>query len=195
MSPEREREEVVGRRVRTPDGALERQARANARPCVEDYPGFFRRDRKMRLYLTARRDRRDELRTYRDELIAIGHTVTCSWLDDDAPEQPEFDTQQRGVLGIQGNVKSRAEMLERGRANRAFSEVMDCEGLIAFTDPQKFTFEESNAIYGGVLWQHRKKIWIVGKRYHRLHFFDDVPAYPTWQSFLRMMAGQAEMLC
>lgn len=44
----------------------------------------------MRIYLAARYGRREEMRRYRDELVAMGHEVTASWIDG-GEEEGKYD--------------------------------------------------------------------------------------------------------
>lgn len=45
----------------------------------------------MRIYLAAKYSRMEELRVYRDELTALGHTVTSRWLDGNHEQVDESD--------------------------------------------------------------------------------------------------------
>jgi hypothetical protein len=161
----------------------------------------------MKFYLTSRFSRREELRGYRNQLLALGHEVLGSWLDsslvldDDAPQsQPgnggggheagEGSDMSFGDFKNTHKLKSRAEILRAKVAQTVFAEISDCEGLIAFTDAENNTHGAALAEFGMALGQN-KKLWIVGKRQHVLHYHD-VPCFPTWGDFLTSLAAMED---
>ncbi len=71
----------------------------------------------MKIYLSARYERRQELRLYRDRLIKSGHEVISSWLDTD-----DF----KGAVDIEK---------WRECANLERAEINQCDTMIIFSEP------------------------------------------------------------
>ena len=154
----------------------------------------------MRILLTSRTDRYDELRGHRNELLALGHEVPEIL---DPPDKPMADA--KAVTSIEPshsdmnfgeahdlndlkNLKTRKEIDMALAAQSLYEKVADAELVVVFTDPQNHTREESYAIYGGAIWR-RKPVWIIGGRFHTMHYLKDVPCFPDWPAFLVALQG------
>jgi hypothetical protein len=153
----------------------------------------------MKIYLSARQSRREELRTYRDQLRALGHEVVCSWLDLPGEAEAPKPSDHHGDAGggnepghgsdmsfgdRYGTLKTREELHMAKEAETRYWEILDCELFVAFTDAENHTREASYAEFGLALGVRGKRSWIVGQRYHTLHWYKDVPAFADWPKFL-----------
>jgi len=159
----------------------------------------------VKIYLSSRRSRRDEMRLRRDELIALGHEVLAPWLDSNLVLEEDAPAAEPGDAGgghdagegsdmSLGDARDRITVQTRVQMNRAkiaeqiYADILDCEGLVVFTDAMNHTREEAYAEYAGALFQG-KRVWIVGQRFHTLHFYRDVQAFSSFQDFLVMLAA------
>lgn len=76
----------------------------------------------MKIYLAAAFSRRDELKAYRDKLVADGHTVTSSWLDCE--------------WGSQGYASTHCPPDQRAAwVQRDLGDIDSCDTVISFTEP------------------------------------------------------------
>jgi hypothetical protein len=165
----------------------------------------------MRIYLSAPRARREEVKGYRADLQALNHEVLGSWIDDaDLPEEGD-ETPLPASIDAGGldpghggsdmsfsadkevpNMQSARDLELAARAARIYAEIIDCDALVVFTDRKNHTREQAYAEYAGALFRG-KRVWIVGERYHDMHYFRDVLRFSTWVDFLAMLKARKRM--
>lgn len=129
----------------------------------------------MRIYLSARYERRLELCGYREQIEQRGHTVTSRWLNG-AP------------VGIEALIESDDEDGLWYRVMAAQDDMEDIESsdlLIAFSEPP-----ESDASRGG---RHVEfgfalalnvPLWVVGPPENIFHWLTDVRVFPDVETAL-----------
>lgn len=151
----------------------------------------------MRIYLAARYSRREELCGYREQLRAIGHTVQAVWLDGkhqiSDEGAPIGDAGEALVEGDDGSTSLRSEALRRQFAVDDRRDVLNCDLLIAFTEPPR-----SNASRGGrhvelgIAIGRMKRIMIVGPRENIFCWLDEIEHFESWDAFLATISPNPE---
>lgn len=133
------------------------------------------------IYLSARFARRDELRGYRDELVAAGFVVTSSWLD--STEAIDHVT-GRAVAPDGSHPEHTPRASEMAVADIA--DVRASRVFIAFTD-------EPGVVGAGRGGRHvelglalavEQDIFVVGPREHVFHWHPLVTHCETWRECL-----------
>lgn len=129
----------------------------------------------MRIYLSARYERRLELCGYREQIEHRGHTVTSRWL-------------KGAPAGIESLIESHDEDGAWYRIASAQEDMADIESsdlLIAFSEPP-----ESDASRGG---RHVEfgfalalnvPLWVVGPPENIFHWLTDVRVFPDVETAL-----------
>lgn len=126
----------------------------------------------MKAYLAAAFGRQAEIRSYRDQLIAIGHEVTSRWLD--APDLP---------LGA-GDDQSGAS-----QAFTDFSDIEAADTVISFTDGA-LARGGRHVEYGmAVAWGKRRVI--VGPLEHVFHYLPGAICVGTPEALMKWATGMA----
>lgn len=137
----------------------------------------------MRIYLAARYSRRLELCGYRDQLHAMGHNVQACWLD--GSHQISDD----------GSASERAAALRAKFARDDMNDVLDCQTLIAFTEPPR-----SNASRGGrhvelgIALGRLRRVMIVGPRENVFCWLPEVRQFDTWEECLASIKDESPWL-
>ena len=126
----------------------------------------------MRIYLAARYHRLRELRSYADELRALGHHVTAHWIErrQEAPgplDHPSW----------------------AGIAQQDVQDISESDAVIIFAEPHRV--EEGGGRHTefgmGLAWG--KRMVVVGRAEHLFHTLPSVEVYPTWRDALRGLAA------
>lgn len=129
----------------------------------------------MKIYLAARYSRREELSGYREQLEALGHTVTSRWLN--------------GVRQISDDgLSAEAKAEERTRlACEDWQDLMDSDICISFTETPRGTNSRGgrHVEFGAALARGKLSI-VIGPRENVFHCLPFVVCYPTWIEFLRL---------
>lgn len=127
----------------------------------------------MYIYLAARFDRRDELRGYRDDLVAQGHVVTSRWLDEEGQEES-------------ANPDILAENPDKyvQFAEKDIKDIIAAELLVMFTSVEGGGWGGHHTEFGFALGRI-KPVAIIGPRVNVFHAFEYIPVYPDWESFKR----------
>lgn len=121
----------------------------------------------MRIYLASRFGRQHELRGYRDELVAMGHTVTSRWLDEET---------QAGDTGAEGSVETR-----RGFAEVDLHDLIAADAVVSFTEaPSAAPARGGRHVEFGVGWALGKVLIVVGHRENVFHCLREVEFAETW---------------
>ena len=156
----------------------------------------------MKIYVSAPKKRRADARTLRDQIRASGHEPLCKWIDmPDAPDDGATPAQPHDGGGLDPahgsdmsfqdgkdaiGMKSTAELFQAAKAAAIFEEILDCDGLVVLTDILNHTREEAYGEYTMAL-ALAKRVWIIGGRFHTMHFYKNVIVFPTTDEFLAML--------
>ncbi|MFN0195768.1 MAG: hypothetical protein ACKVT0_03430 [Planctomycetaceae bacterium] len=128
----------------------------------------------MKIYLSARYPRREEILRYRSQLQEMGHEVTSRWLIEEPLE------------GEPDNRRSAFELHCLRFATQDFSDLVDADGLIAFTDPSPNRFSRGGRhIEFGVALGLVKPIILIGPRENIFHHLPGVAHFVTWEHCLK----------
>lgn len=141
----------------------------------------------MRFYLAARYSRREELCDYREQLQAMGHRVTASWLNGGHQISdsgvPIGESGEALVEGDSGSTSPEAVALRQRFAQEDLFEIDEAEVLIAFTEPPRSPHSRGGRhVELGYALGREVPVWIVGYRENifcwldHVEFFDDWPA-------------------
>ena len=147
----------------------------------------------MKIYLSARFARQAELRVYRSELTAMGHTVTSRWLDE--------ETLNDDGISLPGCWTFPVPEIAENELDDLYA--ADC--LVAFTEPPRvgpmrggrhveFGIALGMKIEGGRQCDgcgKRLRLIVVGYRENPFHCLDSVAFFPTWAEAKRYLASLA----
>lgn len=117
----------------------------------------------MNIYLCASFTRILELRRYRDELHAMGHTVTSSWLDED----PDANEKRMTI-----STRTRLAMKD-------LEEIDAADALICFTEDEGGPSRGGRHVEYGYAWAKGKHLTVVGPRENIFHCLSHLQ-YDTW---------------
>jgi len=141
----------------------------------------------MKIYLAARYSRIAELRNYRDFLQAKGYTITSRWLngahhitDNGTP----IDEDAAAIIdGDDGSTSYFATRLRTQFAHEDLQDIIDCDALIAFTEPPRSPFSRGGRhVELGIAIGLKKQLYIVGHRENIFCWLPDVWYFPTFQA-------------
>ncbi len=147
----------------------------------------------MKIYLAARYSRRLELCEYRKQLESLGHTVTSRWLNGDHQvsdtgtpigESGEKLIEDDGSTGDDSTSRpNKSAALRNQFATEDFRDVVDCDLLIAFTEPPRSQFSRGGRhVELGLALGMMKRVWIVGYRENIFCWLEDVRFHETFDS-------------
>ena len=125
----------------------------------------------MKIYLAAKYSRMEELRGYRDQLIALGHTVTSRWLDGNHEQSDESDPT---------NVD-----LQRW-AREDIEDILSADVFVCFTGGEKSTgrnIEFGYALGRGI------PVRVVGPRESVFHHIPFVSVFESWRDYLELVVN------
>lgn len=120
----------------------------------------------MKVYLTARFARRDEMSTYVEDLKRLGHQVTSRWLG------VEFDP-----LTPLSNPRW-SELVQQD-----VDDIRKADALICFTETSGGG--AARHVEFGIGLGLGKRVYIVGKAEHLFHTLTQLDVYPDWDALLR----------
>lgn len=120
----------------------------------------------MKVYLTARFARRDEMSTYVEDLKRLGHQVTSRWLG------VEFDP-----LTPLSNPRW-SEL-----AQQDVDDIRKADALICFTETSGGG--AARHVELGIGLGLGKRVYIVGGVEHLFHTLTQLEVYPEWEALLR----------
>lgn len=130
----------------------------------------------MRIYLSARYARRQELNLYREQLAVHGHIVTSRWLDG---AHESLDDGSPGALSHGAGAWAAADVVD----------VLSSDAMVCFTDPADeplvggITRGGMHVEFGYALASY-KLLYIVGPRTNVFHWLPPVRQFDTWDAFL-----------
>lgn len=150
----------------------------------------------MRIYLAARYGRREELCVYREQLQALGHEITSIWLNGQHQISdsgiPIGDGGEALIEGDDGSTSDHAAALRNRFAVEDFRNVMECDLLIAFTEPPRSTASRGGRhVELGLALGMMKRVAVVGHRENIFCWLENVLFFPTWEECLDFYGNTA----
>lgn len=136
----------------------------------------------MKFYLCARYSRRDELRSVREELQRLGHTVTSRWLDTNWEEKERQDQVHSSAAPPEYREQYAVADLEDVRA-------ADC--LIAFTEEPRSGGRGGRHVEYGAALALGKRIIVVGHRENLFHHHPSVEFHASQWDMMRAIQQEA----
>ena len=127
----------------------------------------------MRIYLAARYSRHPEMRRYREDLKALGHTVTSRWISGD-------HHMAEATMFTNGD-----EEQARRFAQEDWDDLVEANCVISFTETPRSTNGRGgrHVEFGLAVAEHKQNI-IVGPRENVFHYLKGVDVYETWEACL-----------
>lgn len=133
---------------------------------------------KHKIYLAARYSRRKELQGYARELEEAGFVVTSRWHKERSrkPSRPTWPLEDRRRVALED-----------------FSDVLDADTVIAFTEPEDAPSSRGGRhVEFGIALQARKVCVVIGPRENVFHCLPSVIVCETWKDFLRWFLDSGE---
>lgn len=131
----------------------------------------------MRVYLSAKFERQDEMQLYTEQLRAEGIEVLSAWTDIDSPSSDGFT----GIAPQQRALRAMMDLQQVGGTNT----------LVRFTDhPQGKRWSDGNddGTEFGVALALGKRLLVVGPARNIYHELPDVERFPGWaECFARIL--------
>jgi hypothetical protein len=124
----------------------------------------------VKIFLSSRYSRREELCRYRDELQAMGHTVTSRWLVTSWRETDES-----------GGSSAAPPEYRQEFATKDMVDVECCDCLIAFNEEPRSGGRGGRHVEYGAALAMGKLLIVVGHRENIFHHHHRVHFYPTWE--------------
>mgnify|MGYP001564356082 CR=1 FL=1 len=157
----------------------------------------------MKIYLVSSYFRRVELCEYRKQLESLGHVVTSRWLNGDHQtsdagtpigESGEKLIEDDGSTGDDSTSRSNKSATLRNQfATEDFRDVIDCDLLIAFTEPPRSQFSRGGRhVKLGLALGMMKRVWIVGHRENIFCWLEDVRFFESIDGVVEQLRGECE---
>lgn len=136
----------------------------------------------MKIYLCGRYSRRDQLRSVREELLRLGHTVTSRWLD------TNWEATER-----QDRVYSSAAPPEYREQYAALDleDVAAADCLIAFTEEPRSGGRGGRHVEFGAALALGKRLVVVGHRENLFHHHSRVEFFASQWDAVRAIGEAA----
>lgn len=123
----------------------------------------------MKIYLAARYSRHPEMRRCREDLEALGHTVTSRWINGD----------------YQMSNDSADEDQARRFAEEDWDDLAGADCVISFTEPPRSTNSRGGRhVEFGIALGRGLDAIVVGPRENVFHCLEGVDVYETWEACL-----------
>jgi hypothetical protein len=138
----------------------------------------------VRIYLSASYKRQQDLRPYRDRLVAAGHVVTSSWIDEDTATGQRWQAPEAAALRRRIGFKDMAEILA--------SDLIISDHTVPSTSGGTHS-ELGIALAAAMLRFYEMKIWTVGDpQPPRSPFFELADRhFDTWDHIMEeLIRGQ-----
>ena len=124
----------------------------------------------MKVYLTARFARKDEMATYAGDLNRLGYVVTCRWLE------VEFDP---------GTPLSHPNWSQP--AQQDLDDIRRADAVVSFTETSGGG--AARHVELGIGLGLGKRVYIVGRAEHLFHTLPQLEVYPDWNALIRAMTA------
>ena len=153
--------------------------------------------------MAARYGRREELCGYRDELKALGYTVTARWLNgshqigpNNEPLGERGEAIVEGTEGDAGQLSPEAGELRAKFAQEDIDDILDSNTIVCFTEPPRTTSSRGgrHVEYGIALGINKDagcdvlRIIVIGYRENVFCWLPGVMFYKDWESFKKTIA-------
>lgn len=131
----------------------------------------------MQVYLAARFDHRDKLKTYREELQNVGVGVTSRWLDKHGQGERDDSTNGHVVYTSEALAKCALEDVE---------DIKSCDVFVTFTEKPSVGYTSGGRhVEFGIALNTDKRIVIVGPRENVFHelaeIHPSIEQVATWE--------------
>jgi nucleoside 2-deoxyribosyltransferase len=128
--------------------------------------------RKPRIYLAAPYPRKEEIKVYRDELVALGFEVTSNWLE----EKHAANVALHEVSEVLSERYAESDLLDVDRA----------DVVISFTEAPGTQYSRGGRhVEFGYALARGKEVWIVGPVENIFHYLvPKTQVYPSWVALL-----------
>lgn len=133
----------------------------------------------MKIYLAARYSRHPEMRERRDELAALGHSVTSRWVNG------SHDSDEASDVGTKIRF-----------AQEDFDDCLEADWVISFTEPPRVMNSSRggrHVEHGLALASDTQRIIVIGHRENIFHWLPQVEFYDTWDECLRVLSSEARV--
>ncbi len=144
----------------------------------------------MKIYLASRYSRRLELCGYREQVEALGHTVTSRWLNGKHQISdsgvPIGDEGEQLVEGDDGSSSDCAAQLRVHFAQEDLEDVRAADCVISFTEPPRSSASRGgrHVQFGVALQEGGKFLVVIGHRENIFHWLPGVMFYQDWAECL-----------
>ena len=127
----------------------------------------------MKIYLAARYSRHPEMRRYREDLEALGHTVTSRWINGD-------HQMAEATMFTNGD-----EEQARRFAQEDWDDLFKADCVISFTEtPRSTNGRGGRHVEFGIALGCGLDVIVVGPRENVFHYLKGVDVYETWEACL-----------
>lgn len=127
----------------------------------------------MKIYLAARYSRHPEMQRCRDDLEALGHTVTSRWINGD-------HKMVNDSMFSPGD-----ENIAERFAVEDYEDLLEADCVISFTEPQRSTNSRGGRhVEFGIALGLGKHNVIVGPKENVFHYMPGLDVYDSWPEFL-----------
>ena len=133
----------------------------------------------MKIYLCSRYSRRDEMRSVREELQRLGHTVTSRWLDTEWERKDDS-----------GSAAAPPEYREQ-YAVVDMDDVLNSDCLIAFTEEPRGGGRGGRHVEFGIALALGKRLIVVGHRENLFYHHPAVEFFKSQWDMARALASEA----
>lgn len=131
----------------------------------------------MKIYLAARYSRHPEMQRCRDDLEALGHTVTSRWINGDHKLVNDS-------MFLPGDEK-----IAEGFAVEDYEDLLEAECVISFTEPQRSTNSRGGRhVEFGIALGLGKHNVIVGPKENVFHYMPGVKVANSWAECLAYLS-------
>lgn len=133
----------------------------------------------MKIYLASRYSRREQMRSVRDELQRLGHTVTTRWLD------TEWPGDERGSSAVPPEYLTEY-------AIKDVEDVMAADCVISFTEDGRTPGLGGRHVEFGIAVALGKRLIVVGYRENIFHHLPQVEFYDRQWELARKLESEGQ---
>jgi len=125
----------------------------------------------MKIYITARYSRFEEMQGYAADIQAVGHEVTSRWI--------------RGGHSVAEELQGpEADKLRAHFAHEDFDDIIVADAVVSFTEIPRGDSRGGRHVEFGMGVALYKHTVIIGPREHVFHHLPAVEVYPDFETFL-----------
>ena len=133
----------------------------------------------MKVYLAARYTRREEIYSYAEELVALGHEVTARWVYG-RPDASHPDL-----------VTGHTDAYEEKVSVEDLKDVAGADCIICFSEvPRATNTRGGRHVEFGMAVAWDKRIILVGPQENVFHYLPKVEVYPDWAALRAKLASE-----